>query len=58
VQVLKSMMRIDFPVRVDYLMPIAGIILEEEEQEGTIINQPVFAQIGVPSGILVLNEQI
>jgi hypothetical protein len=52
------MMRIDFPVRVDYLMPIAGIILEEEEQEGTIINQPVFAQIGVPSGILVLNEQI
>jgi hypothetical protein len=51
------MMRIDFPVRVDYLMPIAGIVLEEE-QEGTIINQPVFAQIGVPSGILVLNEQI
>jgi hypothetical protein len=28
----------------------------EEEQEGTIINQPVFAQIGVPSDTIVLNK--
>jgi hypothetical protein len=55
------MMRIDFPVRVSFLMLIAGIFLSfvlvlGEEQESTIINQPVFAQIGVPTGTIVLNE--
>ena len=60
-QVLISIVRIDFPVRVGFLMLIAGIFLLlmlvlEEEKEGTIINQPVFAQIGVPTGTIVLNE--
>ena len=47
------MMRIDFPLGVGFTMLIAGIFLSfmlvlEKEQEGTIINQPVFAQIGMP----------
>jgi hypothetical protein len=55
------MMRIDFPLRVGFTMLIAGIFLSfmlvlEEVQEGTIINQPVFAQIGVPTGTIQLNE--
>jgi hypothetical protein len=42
-------------------MLIAGIFLSfvlvlEEEQEGTVINQQVFAQIGMPTGTIVLNE--
>ena len=42
-------------------MLIAGIFLSfvlvlEEEQEGTVINQQVFAQIDMPTGTIVLNE--
>ena len=42
-------------------MLIAGIFLSfvlvlEEEQEGTVINQQVFAQIDMPTGSIVLNE--
>ena len=51
------MLRIDFPLGVGFTLLIAGIFLSlmlvlEEEKEGTIINQPVFAQIGVPTGTI------
>jgi hypothetical protein len=56
------MMRIDLPVRAGFLVFIAGIFLSfvlvlKEEQEGTIINELVFAQIGMPTGTIILNDK-
>ena len=32
------------------------MLVLEEEQKGTVINQQVFAQIDMPNGSIVLNE--
>ena len=48
-------------VIVGLLMPIAGIFLsytlvQEEEENTIVINQPIFAQLGTPSDSILLNK--
>ena len=48
-------------VIVGLLMPIAGIFLsymlvQEEEENTIVINQPIFAQLGTPSDSIQLNN--
>jgi hypothetical protein len=52
-------MRASSTVIVSLLMLITGIFLSYmlvQEEDGTIINQPIFAQLGMPSDSILLNE--
>ena len=58
--VLISVMKISSILIVSLLMLIAEIFLSylpaEEEDDTTVMNQPIFAQLGIPSDSILLNK--
>jgi hypothetical protein len=52
-------MKISSILVVSLLMLITGLFLSymlAQEEDGTIINQPIFAQLGMPSDSILLNK--